>query len=81
MLEYAPKGLVGVLTPQANTTVEAEFSILKPPSIGLMTSRLTSKKLTINSRLIEYINQIDNNSALANAPLKLFYLHAICLFF
>ena len=24
MLEYAPKGLVGVLTPQANTTVEAE---------------------------------------------------------
>ena len=40
MLEYAPKGLVGVLTPQANTTVEAEFSILKPPSIGLITSRL-----------------------------------------
>ena len=60
MLEYAPKGLVGVLTPQANTTVEAEFSILKPPSIGLITSRLTSKKPTINSRLIEYINQIDN---------------------
>ena len=71
MLEYAPKGLVGVLTPQANTTVEAEFSILKPPSIGLMTSRLTSKKLTINSRLIEYINQIDNNlEEFANAPLK-----------
>ena len=71
MLEYAPKGLVGVLTPQANTTVEAEFSILKPPSIGLITSRLTSKKPTINSRLIEYINQIDNNlEEFANAPLK-----------
>ena len=27
-VEYAPKGLIGLLTPQANTTVEPEFSIL-----------------------------------------------------
>ena len=24
-LEYAPRGLIGALTPQANTTVEPEF--------------------------------------------------------
>ena len=27
-LAYARKGLLGVLTPQANTTVEPEFSVL-----------------------------------------------------
>ena len=29
-LEYAPRGLVGMLTPQANTTVEPEFNLLWP---------------------------------------------------
>ena len=28
MLEYANNGLIGLLTPQANTTAEAELSIL-----------------------------------------------------
>ena len=27
-LEYASRGLVGMLTPQANTTVEPEFNLL-----------------------------------------------------
>ena len=71
MLEYAPKGLVGVLTPQANITVEAEFSILKPPSFGIITARLTSNKTTINARLIDYINHIDNClDVFANASKK-----------
>lgn len=29
-LEYAPRGFIGLLTPQANTTVEPECNILFP---------------------------------------------------
>ena len=71
MLEYARKGLLGLLTPQANTTVEAELSILVPPGVGLLTSRLISKKKSMNERLLEYIDQIEENlENFANAPLK-----------
>ena len=71
MLEYASKGLIGLLTPQANTTVEAEFSILLPPNIGLLTSRLISKKPLMEDRLEEYIKQIEKNlDSFANAPLR-----------
>ena len=71
MLEYAPKGLLGVLTPQANTTVEAEFSILLPPKIGMIASRLTSKKSSMMERLVQYIEQIEENlDNFANSPLK-----------
>ena len=71
MLEYANNGLIGLLTPQANTTAEAELSILLPPGVGLLTSRLISTKSSMNDRLIEYIDQIDKNcESFANAPIK-----------
>ncbi|MDG2354825.1 MAG: hypothetical protein P8L82_02280 [Paracoccaceae bacterium] len=71
MLEYAYNGLLGLLTPQANTTAEAELSILLPPGMGLLTSRLISTKSSMNDRLIEYIDQIDKNCEnFANAPIK-----------
>ena len=41
-LEYAAKGLVGCLTPQANTTVEPEFNILLPAGYAVLNARLTS---------------------------------------
>ena len=56
MLEYANNGLIGLLTPQANTIAEAELSILLPPGVGLLTSRLISTKSSMNDRLIEYIH-------------------------
>ncbi|NQW10193.1 MAG: hypothetical protein HQ481_09985 [Alphaproteobacteria bacterium] len=69
-LEYAPLGLIGVLTPQANTTVEPELAILCPPGHAIVNARLTSPKGTIEERLIDYIEGIDRQiDQFANAPL------------
>ncbi len=69
-LEYALRGLVGVLTPQANTTVEPEFNLLWPPGVAMISARLTSNKDSMSQRLVDYF---DNYSAslrqFANAPL------------
>ncbi|MFK7836872.1 MAG: hypothetical protein AB8B60_11670 [Sulfitobacter sp.] len=70
-LEYAPKGLIGVLTPQANTTVEPELSILAPVGVGLLTARLTSTASTMQERLIAYGEGIDRClEQFANAPVS-----------
>ena len=57
-LEYAKRGLIGVLTPQANTTVEPEFTILWPAGVAMLNARLTSPKKTIEERLVDYTSQI-----------------------
>lgn len=68
-LEYAPAGLLGVLTPQANTTVEPEFAILMPPGTAFLTARLTSEKPTIDARLVDYVDSMENAlDQFANAP-------------
>ncbi|MGI9499898.1 MAG: maleate cis-trans isomerase family protein [Geminicoccaceae bacterium] len=70
MLEYAPEGLIGVLTPQANTTVEPEFSILCPPGYGLVTARLTSDKPSMDDRLVDYGVSLETTlDRFANMPL------------
>jgi maleate isomerase len=53
-LEYAPRGLVGMLTPQANTTVEPEFNLLWPPGIAMINARLMSDKDSMSARLVDY---------------------------
>ncbi|KAA2235213.1 maleate cis-trans isomerase family protein [Salinarimonas soli] len=69
-LEYAPRGLVGVLTPQANTTVEPEFGILWPAGIAMINARLTSARGTIEERLVDYYDRLDDAVAqFANAPI------------
>jgi maleate cis-trans isomerase len=69
-LEYAPLGLVGVLTPQANTTVEPEMALMAPPGLGVLNARLRSDKPTIPERLVEYFDGYDAALAeFANAPL------------
>jgi len=69
-LEYAGKGLVGVLTPQSNTTVEPEFNILWPAGVAMLVARLTSPKQTIIDRLADYSGRVEATlDQFANAPL------------
>jgi len=70
-LEYAPRGLVGVLTPQANPTVEPEFSILLPAGMGMLAARLVSNQPTVDRRLADYFNNLDQSVAqFSDAPLS-----------
>jgi maleate isomerase len=70
MVEYARKGLIGVLTPQANTTVEPEFAILLPPGYAFLNARMVSNKPTIEGRLDDYFATMENSVAqFANAPI------------
>jgi maleate cis-trans isomerase len=71
VVEYARKGLIGVLTPQANTTVEPEFAILLPPGYAFLNARMVSDKPTIEGRLGDYFVTLDKSIAqFANAPLR-----------
>jgi len=68
-LEYGAEGLLGVLTPQANTTVEPEFWALLPPGWSMLNARLTSDKPTIPERLVDYTTRFgDTARQFANAP-------------
>ena len=70
-LEYAKGGLIGVLTPQANTTVEPEFTILWPAGVTMLNARLTSPKNTIEERLVDYTEKIETTiDQFANAPIQ-----------
>lgn len=69
-VEYAPRGLVGVLTPQANTTVEPEFAVLWPAGVAMLNARLTSARPTVEERLVDYFDRLDEAlPQFANAPL------------
>lgn len=70
-VEYARRGLVGVLTPQANTTVEPEFAILWPPGVAMVNARLVSAAPRMEDRLRDYFASLDAAAAqFANAPLR-----------
>ena len=73
MVEYARKGLIGLLTPQANTTVEPEFAILMPPGYAFLNARMASDKPTIEGRLVDYFDGIEISiRQFADAPLGAF---------
>jgi maleate isomerase len=69
-LEYAPRGLVGMLTPQANTTAEPEFNILWPRGVAMINGRLMSDKDSLNDRLVDYFEDYDQAlEQFASAPI------------
>ena len=69
-LEYARRGLVGMLTPQANTTVEPEFNLLWPPGVAMINARLMSDKENMSARLVDYFaNYGASLRQFANAPI------------
>ena len=70
-LEYSPGGLVGLLTPQANTTVEAEFQILLPQGVGMVSGRLVSHAPELHDRLQDYFANLDLHiSQFGDAPIN-----------
>lgn len=56
--EYGSRGLVGILTPQANTTVEAELAVLLPPDVASVVSRLTCFEADSRTRLLGYFHDV-----------------------
>jgi maleate isomerase len=70
-IEYAERGLIGVLTPQSNTTVEPEFWVLLPPRLTALNARVTCESLDMQSRLVHYIEHLDEFcNQFGNAPLN-----------
>jgi len=68
--EYGQRGTIGVLTPQANTTVEPELWSLLPPGWSLLNARLTSRRNSIETRLLDYAEQLCASATqFSNAPI------------
>ncbi|GIX15658.1 MAG: hypothetical protein KatS3mg118_3617 [Paracoccaceae bacterium] len=69
--EYGRAGVLGMLTPQANTTVEPEFRALLPPDWAMINARLTSARGSIEERLVDYADRFaETCGQFANAPLS-----------
>ncbi|MGJ8556803.1 MAG: maleate cis-trans isomerase family protein [Sulfitobacter geojensis] len=67
--DYGAGGIIGMLTPQANTTVEPEFWALMPTDWSMLNARLTSDKSTIEERLVDYTTRFVHTAEdFANAP-------------
>jgi maleate isomerase len=71
LADYGSQGLIGVLTPQANTTVEPECWTLLPPGYSMLNARLTSECCTIEQRLLDYTTKFEATAEqFANAPIE-----------
>jgi maleate isomerase len=57
--DYGAGGLVGVLPPQANTTVEAELGVLLEPDVAMIVSRLTCYERESRARLVGYFHNVE----------------------
>lgn len=63
MYDYGRVGTIGIGTPQANPTVEAEMRILLPPQVAMVTVRLTSTSSEPLTRLRDYFERLPDTLA------------------
>ncbi|KAA0206664.1 MAG: hypothetical protein EDM71_09005 [Proteobacteria bacterium] len=61
--DYGRAGRIGVGTPQANPTVEAEFRRLLPVDVEFVSTRLVSRQADARARLVEYLERLDDSLA------------------
>jgi len=61
--DYGARGRFGLLTPQANPTVEPEFRRLVPEGAELYVARLVSRSPDSRMRLVEYFEQLPQTLA------------------
>ena len=74
-IAYAPQGLIGLLTPQANTTVEPEAWALLPSGMSLINGRLVSAAPDLMQRLRDYFGDLAPTlTQFSNAPLSVLAL-------
>ncbi|HEX8757298.1 MAG TPA: aspartate/glutamate racemase family protein [Steroidobacteraceae bacterium] len=57
--EYGRRGVFGILTPQSNAIAEQELRILLPPACSMVSARLTSAGRTLERRLADYGERLD----------------------
>jgi maleate isomerase len=61
--KYGSMGKIGIGTPQANPTVEAEMAILLPRACSLHVTRLTSRADSAEARLRQYLLELERHLA------------------
>jgi maleate isomerase len=69
--EYGERGVVGVLMPPANPTVEPEMAVLLGPDVAVLAARLLSRFDGDRERPVDYLESLDATlEAFGPAPLQ-----------
>ncbi len=56
--EYGSLATLGIVVPQANTTVEPEMSALMPNGVSMLISRLQGSRVDSRNRLVQYLDNL-----------------------